>query len=505
MTGISRPRPTDPQQGLTISGLTEPYLLSRQRRGEIVALTARNERAHLHGFADVTGDLPVVEITRVEAARYLESLHGLAPATRRRQWGTVRSFFRWLVTEGYVAADPVGGLPSPKEPRSVPRALSAEEVARLLGSLPDARAKVIVTLMLYLGLRCVEVARLRYDDISGESVRIVGKGSHVRILPLLPEVSAAIATYAAGCANDRTGLVVRAHHRAAREGQGLAADTISGLVAQWMKDAGVQTAPRDGRSAHSLRHSCASDMMKGGAHLRDIQRALGHSSLVTTERYLALKVDGLAHAMGGRTYGETDIPIVEPIVSEAPGGIAPGPVSLDAIGPLIDAVAALTATVRQMEERLQRHGPATGDVERLLPLLEAAGVRLQPPDPVVTCAQCAMTGKKTWMDQFHRADEHCPECGWYSGKPAAYLARHRRDMHQVSFAAGCTWAEAHDHTGAGHCVCPLCRLTSASICWGGRTMAGHLARPHAKCPDCDRSFMSLGAHRRRAHAWSSGG
>lgn len=481
----------DTRRRPTVADITEPYLLSRLQRGEIVASTVKHERSHLRGFGNVTGDIPVAEITRVEATRYLESLHGLSPGTRRRRWGTIRAFFRWLVDEGYLTADPVARFKSPQEPRSVPRALSGEEVTQLLGSLPDTRAKLIVSLMLYLGLRCCEVARLRYDDISDDSVRVVGKGSHTRILPLLPEVRTAVGEYAAGCANDRTGFVVRAHHRAARKGQGLSADTISGLVAQWMKDAGVQTGPRDGRSAHSLRHSCATDMMKGGKHLRDIQRALGHSSLVTTERYLALEVEGLAEAMGGRHYG-----------AEAAGSPAP---ALDATGPLIDAVASLTVTVRQIEERLQLQSTAPADIEQLLPLLKAAGVDVRLPEPAVTCGQCGLTQTKRWMDSYHHEERHCPECGWYTenGNGIAEIARHRQDMHHVTFAAGCRWTEPHDHTGAGHCICPLCRHTSAGICWGGQTMQSHHARPHAKCPDCDRSFLSLRAHRRKAHAWET--
>lgn len=83
-------------------------------------------------------------------------------------------------------------------------------------------------------------------------------------------------------------------------------DTISGMVAEWMAEAGLKRRPRDGISAHALRHSCAGHMLKGGAHIRDVQAALGHASLQTTQRYLPTTVNDLRDAMGGRRYRGSD-------------------------------------------------------------------------------------------------------------------------------------------------------------------------------------------------------
>jgi integrase len=82
----------------------------------------------------------------------------------------------------------------------------------------------------------------------------------------------------------------------------LAADTISGYVSEWMWAAAIKRTRRDGVSAHALRHTMATDSLRSGAPVRDIQHALGHAHLATTEVYLPYLVGTLEKAMGGRSY-----------------------------------------------------------------------------------------------------------------------------------------------------------------------------------------------------------
>lgn len=116
---------------------------------------------------------------------------------------------------------------------------------------------------------------------------------------LLLEVEQALAAYLAEYPAS-AGPLVRSYRQPQRS---LDPDTISGLVSRIMWAAGVKRARRDGVSAHALRHTAATDMLRQDAHLRDVQQALGHAHLSTTEVYMPYVVRSLEDAMGGRWYG----------------------------------------------------------------------------------------------------------------------------------------------------------------------------------------------------------
>lgn len=288
----------------TIPDLIEPYLRGRVRAHEIIPLTARNDRCILRHFAGACGcSGPVVPgaLNRRHVRRWIEALEPFAPATRRRRWSTVRTFLGWLVVEGQLAKHPLAGMRGPKQPRAVPRAMTAADVARVLLACPDVRARLIVTLMVQGALRCCEVSALELGDIdrSRSLLKVRGKGGHERLLPLLGEIDQALLAYLRQYPAS-AGPLVRSYRQPHRS---LDPDTISGLVASVMWAAGVKRVRRDGISAHALRHTAATDMLRNGAHLRDTQRALGHMNLATTEIYMPYLVHSLEEAMGGRWYG----------------------------------------------------------------------------------------------------------------------------------------------------------------------------------------------------------
>lgn len=283
-----------------MAALAVDYIEDRCSRGELSRDTARNDRSILAGFVDTVA-CAVDELTEQVVESWLGRIAHLAPATRRGRFSVVKSFCRWLCRRGHLASDPTLNVQSPKQPRSVPRALPHPAVTALLDVCPDARARLLVTLMVQEGLRCCEVSRLQVGDLDRLSgmMRVVGKGGHQRVLPITAEAEDAIDEYLSEYPA-RAGALIRSYRKPSCP---LLSDTISGLVGGWCEEAGIKRAKRDGVSAHALRHTAATDMLRGGAHVRDVQHALGHAHLATTEVYLPYLVGSLGKAMGGRTYG----------------------------------------------------------------------------------------------------------------------------------------------------------------------------------------------------------
>lgn len=287
----------------TLTKLTTAYIAERRRRGEITAGTATNVRYGLDSLDRSFGDRPINQLTRRAIERWMETLGHLAPATRRNQLAAARGFCRWLVARGLLERDPTADVARIRQPRSVPRALGRDDVARLWRALPDSRARAIVALMVGCGLRCVEVARLESTDWDRDAgmIRVVGKGMHVRELPVPDEVRRVLDRYLGEVGGVRSGPLIRASRSPA---DGLSAPTISTYVSRWMTAAELKAGRWDGRSAHALRHTCASDVLDVCGDLRVVQEMLGHAHLSSSAIYLRRAgMARLREAMAGRDYG----------------------------------------------------------------------------------------------------------------------------------------------------------------------------------------------------------
>lgn len=276
----------------------ESYITARKRQGASNC-TIANLRWTLRNFSAHIGNRRLDRIGPTDIENWLESCAHYAPASRRLMFSQVRGFLRWCERRKYLRRNPANDVTGPRQPKMLPRALAHGVPARVLAACPDARARLIVILMVQQGCRCVEISRLELADIDRyhQTMRVEGKGGHERVLPVMDETLACLNAYLAEhpCSS---GPLVRSytHNRPLHRG------TISHMVSKWMLEAGVKAAPGDGISAHCGRHTCATDMLLAGAHLRDVQGALGHAHLSSTERYLPLVVRGLDDAMSGRAY-----------------------------------------------------------------------------------------------------------------------------------------------------------------------------------------------------------
>lgn len=246
--------------------------------------TVEAQQRILGNFALVNGDPEPSRVTRAHVQKWLGSVAHLRAASLKTQLSVVHPFCHWLVTEGYLKSNPAREVKSPRAPRYNPRALEEEKIEKLMVDLPDARAELICSLMFQEGLRCCEVANLEVGDIwfSERRMRVTGKGGHSRDLPITDATWLRLRRYLDSCPITAGPLI-----RSVREPlKGLTAGHISKSVSRWMLDAGIKGRAGDGVSAHPLRHTAATTVLKASGDLQAVQHMLGHASLATTQRYL---------------------------------------------------------------------------------------------------------------------------------------------------------------------------------------------------------------------------
>ena len=296
--------------------LADTYLTERVRRGTLNPLTARNYRSSLSGLAASYGTRPAGGLVAEDLEVWLSARTGLSAATRRGDLTAAIGFCRWLRRQGVVDVDPSVEVPRIRQPDPVPRALDADQVAAVLRACPDARARSVVWLQVGLGLRCGEVSRLRVADWtrSSEVLRVRGKAGHRRDLPVTRAAGVALDGYLAEYPPLPwpASPLVRSYRRPWAP---LAPDTISGLVSEWMRAAGIKAWARDGVSAHALRHTCATDVLARSKDLQAVSQMLGHRQLQTTAIYLRhAEMGRLRDAMEDRDYG----PALRPVPTQRP-------------------------------------------------------------------------------------------------------------------------------------------------------------------------------------------
>lgn len=287
-----------------LAGTALQYVSVRRAAQEITQATAYRYRIILLEFADVIGPVDIGHLRRRHIDRWFAArgARGVAASTLSHEYAIVRRFCAWSVERGYLAKSPCEGVKGPRRPESQPRALDALAVGLTLEACPDARARLIVMLMVQQGLRCIEVARLETGtvDLRDEMMLAHGKGGKERWLPIPAESMGAIRDYLSDYPVV-AGYLIRSYRPPYR---GLTPGHIGVIVRTAMQEAAVKVSSRDGRSAHALRHTFASDLVDAGVDIEDVRQALGHSSLQSTSIYTKRRgaSQRLRTVMEGRTY-----------------------------------------------------------------------------------------------------------------------------------------------------------------------------------------------------------
>jgi integrase/recombinase XerC len=247
-------------------------------------------------LAGLAGDVPIADLSRAQLARHLATLHGrgLSGRSLARMLSAWRSLFRFLLeTDRAVVEDPCAGLRPPKSPKRLPSALTPEEAVKLVTIEGDdpltLRDRALFELAYSSGLRLAELATLdvgRLDLTTGE-VRVMGKGSKERIVPVGARARDALRAWLAV----REALPVKdAAAFVGRGGRRLSPRAIELRLAEWAVKQGL------GRHVHPhmLRHSFASHVLQSSGDLRAVQEMLGHASIASTQVYTHLDFQYLA-------------------------------------------------------------------------------------------------------------------------------------------------------------------------------------------------------------------
>lgn len=272
--------------------------------------TVRNYEHALGAFARFLqghlGEEPTAKTLRALKTRdyraFLASRHGegLDPATVRLDLSALRSFYRYWDRRGVLPSAALSALKSPKKRQILPRPVDAGAAADLIGSAhsigagPDwarARDAALFTLLFGAGLRISEALQLDWHDVQ-DPLRIRGKGSKTRDVPLLPRVKTALCHYREAVASQAPHLLLTAERPLFL---GVRGGRLSASVAQArMRAIRRALGLPDSATPHALRHGFATELLAGGADLRVIQELLGHASLASTQRYTAIDPDRLA-------------------------------------------------------------------------------------------------------------------------------------------------------------------------------------------------------------------
>jgi len=219
-----------------------------------------------------------------------------APTSVARRSSAVRGFYRYLFNEGRIDGDPTRPVRSPRRRESLPRVLSVEEIEAILAAVRASgdegqRDLAMIELLYGCGLRVSELVGLRVADVDLEAglLRCVGKGDKERVVPLGGYASAAVRRYLnegrrrALRGRRRDELFLNAH------GRRLTRQGVDYLLRRRVRAAGIERVV----SAHTLRHSFATHLVRAGADLRSVQEMLGHASVATTQVYTHVSAEHL--------------------------------------------------------------------------------------------------------------------------------------------------------------------------------------------------------------------
>lgn len=282
---------TDKTQGTRLLQKFKQYLLLEK------GLSSNTLDAYVHDVEKLFKHLEEkglrpLDVKLEDLEEFLASLHdkaGIHPRSQARMLSGIRAFYRYLVLDGHLEADPTLLLESPKIGMHLPEVLSVEEIDSLIAAIDlskreGQRNRAIIETMYSCGLRVSEACSLKLSDLylSEGFIKVEGKGSKQRLVPISDRAIAEIMDYM----TDRAEIPIKPGYEdylfvSAHFKKQMSRITLFHIIKELAEEAGIKKTI----SPHTLRHSFATHLLEGGANLRVIQSMLGHEDIGTTEIY----------------------------------------------------------------------------------------------------------------------------------------------------------------------------------------------------------------------------
>lgn len=290
--------------GTTLAPLIRRYIryLKLERNYSPNTIDAYRHDLHLLLIHLSGQGLTPTDVKLDDLQRFAAWIHerGIGPKSQARILSGVRTFYHYLVVDGYLEVDPTELLESPHLPKHLPEYLTTEEVDRLeaaidLTSAEGHRNRAIIEVFFSCGLRVSELVELKLSNLflNERFMRVVGKGGKERLVPISQRAVGELELWF----DDRRQMRIKPGEDdyvfLNRRGHHLTRTMILIMVKRLGEAAGI----KKNLSPHTLRHSFATALLRGGADLRVIQVLLGHADIATTEIYTHMDDESLRQAV----------------------------------------------------------------------------------------------------------------------------------------------------------------------------------------------------------------
>ena len=249
----------------------------------------RDVRKFLDYLKDENNDVKDVNLEVIHRFSWTLVDIGISQRSIARQHSALRSFFKYLVLDGFIDSDPTELLESPKKSKHLPEVLTLEEVDAIISTIDlsqpfGQRDRAIIEMLYSCGLRVSELCNLKLSDLFLDEgfIRVVGKGDKQRLVPVSPRAEQELKLWFI----DRNAITPKDGEEdyvflSERRRQHLSRITVFHNIRLYAEAAGITKTI----SPHTFRHTFATHLLEGGANLRAIQAMLGHESIATTEIY----------------------------------------------------------------------------------------------------------------------------------------------------------------------------------------------------------------------------